>query len=96
MTVDLELPMLRTSERKSFKRCPAQWWWGWREGLTPKRRKSGALWFGTGIHLALENWYIPGQQRGVDPRETWKKFVGEQIGRASVTGRPPPTRAATS
>jgi hypothetical protein len=79
VTVDLELPMLRTSERKSFKRCPQQWWWDWREGLVPKRRRSGALWFGTGIHLALENWYIPGQQRGVDPRETWKKFVGEQI-----------------
>lgn len=84
MTVDLELPMLRTSERKAFKRCVAQWWWGYREGLVPKRRKSGALWFGTGIHLALEHWYVPGKERGVDPRETWEKFVGEQIEHVKV------------
>jgi hypothetical protein len=84
VTVDLELPMLRTSERKAFKRCPQQWWWAYREGLVPKRRKSGALWFGTGIHLALEHWYVPGKQRGVDPRETWAKFVGEQIEHVKV------------
>lgn len=50
----------------------------------PKRRKSGALWFGTGIHLALEHWYVPGKERGVDPRETWEKFVGEQIEHVKV------------
>lgn len=82
--VDLDLPILRTSERKSFKRCPQQWWWAWRMGLRPRHTKLGALWFGTGIHLALEHWYIPGFKRGIDPRETWEAFVGEQVAHLKV------------
>ena len=77
MTVDL--PMLRTSERKAFKRCVQQWWWSYRDGLTPRKEKGGALWFGTGIHLALEEFYIPGKIRGRDPRETWEEFVSGQV-----------------
>jgi hypothetical protein len=74
-----DLPFLRTSERKSFKRCPQAWKWRYVDWLVPVREKGGALWFGTGIHLALEHWYIPGTKRGKDPRETWKEFVGERI-----------------
>ncbi len=74
-----DLPMLRTSERKDFKRCVKRWDWRWRQGLVPRQQKYGALWFGTGIHLALEHWYIPGKTRGVDPRETWDEFVGGRI-----------------
>lgn len=76
--------MLRTSERRDFKRCPQRWWWAWRMGLRVKNQKLGALWFGTGIHLALEHWYVPGQKRGVDPRETWEKFVGDQVAHLKV------------
>lgn len=71
--------MLRTSERKDFKRCPQRWWWAWREGLRPKKETFGPLWFGTGIHLALEKWYQVGTERGVDPRITWREFVGTQV-----------------
>lgn len=53
----------------------------------------GALWFGTGIHLALAEWYIPGFERGVDPRETWDKFCGDSVASVcqygGVTGEGP-------
>ncbi|WIC89689.1 Cas4 exonuclease [Rhodococcus phage Maselop] len=75
----IDLPLLRTSERKDFKRCPQRWWWAWRDGLRPAKQKHGALWFGTGIHLALEKWYVLGKERGRDPVETWREFVGEQV-----------------
>ena len=67
--------MLRTSERKDFKRCPQRWWWAWRDGLRPQGPDPINLWFGTGIHLALAKWYIPGVTRGIDPRETFEEFV---------------------
>ncbi|ATS93149.1 Cas4 family exonuclease [Gordonia phage Patio] len=74
MTSDVvDLPLLRGSERKDFKRCPQRWWWGWRDGLESKKRKV-PLWFGTGIHLAAEQWYIPGTKRGRDMRETWEEY----------------------
>lgn len=71
----IELPMLRTSERKDFKRCPQRWWWAWREGLRPQGPDPINLWFGTGIHLGMAKWYIPGKVRGIDPRETFEEFV---------------------
>lgn len=75
----LPLIPLRTSERISFRRCPQRWWWAYREGLKPQGPPNVKLWFGTGMHLALADWYIPGQKRGTDPRITWKKFVGEEV-----------------
>lgn len=67
------IPLLRGSERKDFKRCQARWWWAWRDGLESNRQKT-PLWFGTGIHLAMEQWYIPGTKRGRDLRETWSEY----------------------
>jgi hypothetical protein len=72
-------PILRTSERRDFKRCQARWWWGWREGLKPVGSESTPLWFGTGVHLALANWYVPGVKRGIHPVETWKKYADGAI-----------------
>lgn len=71
----IELPMLRTSERKDFKRCPQRWWWAWRDGLKPIGPENLNLWFGQGIHLGFAKWYIPGLERGIDPRETFEEFV---------------------
>lgn len=68
--------ILRTSERKDFKRCQARWWWRWREGLQAKS-SSTPLWFGTGVHLALERWYVPGVRRGIHPAETFLDFAAE-------------------
>lgn len=73
------LPLLRTSERISFRRCPQRWWWGWREGLRPQGPPNEKLWFGQGVHLALALWYKPGHRRGVDPRKTWIKFAADDI-----------------
>ena len=71
------LPIIRTSERSSFKRCPQQWQWGWVEGLRLPEEPFNAATFGSGIHLALAEFYIPGAKRGRDPRETWMQFMQE-------------------
>lgn len=74
-------PMIRTSERGTFKRCPQRWWWGWREGLKPVDTKP-ALWFGTGIHLVLEHHYSgPGLKRGKNPLKVWRDYCQD----ASIT-----------
>lgn len=77
--VDLGLPHLRNSERAAFKRCPQKWWWSYREGLRPIGQPSNPLWFGTGIHLAFADWYVPGTVRGKDLRETWTKYCEEEV-----------------
>lgn len=65
---------LRSSERSTFKRCPQQWWWAYIEGLVSTQLESTALWFGTGLHLAWAEYYIPGTVRGRDPHSTWDEF----------------------
>lgn len=76
------IPLVRNSERSSFKRCAQAWDWGWNEGFVPRQTKKDARWFGTGIHLALAEYYKPpgkdGFQRGRNPIETWQEFcVGQ-------------------
>lgn len=71
--------LLRNSERASFKKCQAQWNWGWQMGLTQVQIKQDARWFGTGIHLVLAEFYTPppgkdGFTRGRHPLETWEEF----------------------
>lgn len=76
----VEMLEMRTSERKSLKTCPQQWWWSNIEGLrTPRSRN--ALWFGSAVHEALAAWYIPGTKRGVHPAET---FVSVLEGERSI------------
>lgn len=81
----IDLPLLRNSERSAFKTCVRQWKWAWdfddngTAGLVPAMAKQDARWFGTGIHLALAEWYAPpkaknGFVRGPDPRETFEKY----------------------
>jgi hypothetical protein len=57
------LPVVRSHERMTHKRCPRQWYWKWRRGLVPKRKAFGALDLGTWVHNALEGWYVPGSVR---------------------------------
>lgn len=72
--------LLRTSERKTFKRCPAKWWWAWREGLVPVDPKPGPLWFGTGLHLVWQHYYgYRGHKRGKTPLKVWREFVGDTM-----------------
>lgn len=70
---------LRTSERNLFKRCQ----WAWERSYIDRldaRKESKALWFGTGIHLALEEYYVIGTERGVDPVETWEEYCNQTRG----------------
>jgi len=78
---------LRTSERRAFRRCPTRWWWGYREGLEPISHRANALWFGTGIHLALaERYKYKGLRRGRNVLKVWRDYVGEEV--AYVATRP--------
>lgn len=73
-------PILRTSERRAFKRCIWRWWQSYRMGLVPLGSTSDALWFGTGVHLALAEWYKgPGLKRGPYPSETFSKWAENEL-----------------
>lgn len=73
-------PITRTVERRSFKRCMLQWQWAWRYGYRIKGKSSLPLWFGTGIHECLAQWYVgPGQKRGIHPADYWLDWVGEEV-----------------
>jgi hypothetical protein len=74
------IPIIRTSERKLFRQCPQAWWWAYRMGLISKGRPADQLWFGTGIHLALAEWYgKPGFKRGPHPAHTFDAWVGHEV-----------------
>jgi hypothetical protein len=56
------------------------WYWGYVEHLTPRVQKyKDAAEFGTGFHLALENYYRPGTVRGPHPAETWEKWADDTL-----------------
>lgn len=57
------IPLVRTSERNDFKRCPWLWNESWVKGLTSRRTPTWS-WFGTAIHAGLEARYKPGAKRG--------------------------------
>lgn len=50
--------VIRTSDRMNFKRCRRRWaWQSHLRGNLGTRDTFGALWFGTGIHYALEDFH---------------------------------------
>jgi hypothetical protein len=75
----MSLPIVRTSERRDFMRCPQRWWWTWREGLRPMGPAAVPLWFGGLVHDALAGWYLPGSRRGPHPAETFAKLAGDEV-----------------
>lgn len=48
-------------------------------GLVTKGIPATALWFGTGVHIALADWYDIGFHRGRKPWLTFRDWVGEEI-----------------
>jgi hypothetical protein len=74
-----DYPLLRTSERGQWKRCPQKWWWGSVEELVPKRMTRPALVFGTIFHEAMARYYKPGLKRGPHPAKTFEKLYMEHI-----------------
>jgi hypothetical protein len=71
----LSVSIIRTSERRTKKRCEWRWYQEWVEGWTPKGRPALPLWFGTGVHEALAQWYQPGTKRGVHPADAFLDWV---------------------
>lgn len=57
---------LRTSERSAFKSCRQKWYWAYVDKLSQKRDRP-ALFFGSLVHAAFEQYYIPGIKRGPHP-----------------------------
>lgn len=74
----LNIPIIRTSERRAKKRCEQRWGWAYRDGLVPKGTPATPLWFGTGIHEALAQWYGTGSERGIHPADAWLDWVKEE------------------
>lgn len=71
------IPLIRTSERSAFKRCPAAWNWGWNLGLETRMPRQDARWFGTCWHLVWAEMYTPPEGKDgftradKDPHEIW-------------------------
>ena len=79
---------IHNSDRGDFKRCRRYWDWKSpaRHNLTLRADTHGVvfnLWFGTGIHWALEQYYTPGLRR--DPVEAWKTWYDIQMNGGIVT-----------
>lgn len=83
--VDARLPMLRTSERGTFKRCRWKWWYEFEETLKPKTDVP-PLRFGSLIHLALAAYYIPGTKRGANLVSTFQEAYEKEIEDNSAFG----------
>lgn len=66
--------VIRSSDRISFKRCRRRWNWQshLRHNLTTVEGSS-PLWFGTGIHFALEDFH--GEQRYEHPVKAFEDYV---------------------
>lgn len=66
-------PLLRNSERQTFKKCRHRWQWTYRDGREA-REAAHALRFGDLVHRALEPYYKPGKKRGPHPAKTFTKL----------------------
>lgn len=69
----MSAPLLRNSERSSFKRCRHSWQWGYKDGRQPIAA-GAALRFGDLYHQALAAYYLPGLKRGPHPAVTFEKL----------------------
>jgi hypothetical protein len=80
-------PLLRTSERNDFKRCPWLWEQTWLKGLRSRREPTWA-WFGTAIHRGLEARYPVGDKRGsvVDMLDAFEEALDGQVRRVYTDG----------
>jgi PD-(D/E)XK nuclease superfamily len=77
--------MLRTSERGTFKRCRWKWWNEYEARLKPQTDMP-PLRFGSLVHMALADYYIPGKKRGPHPAKNFAKHYAEEIKRQEEFG----------
>jgi PD-(D/E)XK nuclease superfamily len=74
------LPLLRQSERAAFKRCNWAWYQQYVLNIRPKVEVGmEAADFGTLIHVALAEYYIPGTVRGPHPADTFTELAKDKI-----------------
>jgi len=80
-------PLLRTSERGDFKRCPWLWNQVWNEFWRSKREPTWA-WFGTAIHKGLEARYPVGKKRGTVEAmlAAFEKSLDDEVRRVYTEG----------
>lgn len=76
------LPLLRTSERGTFKRCRWKWYQEFHEHIKPQVDVP-PLRFGSLIHGALGAYYKPGIRRGPHPTLTFEKLYDADLERAA-------------
>jgi hypothetical protein len=92
--IELEIPSkwdvipIHTSDRATFKACRRRWNWSSpsKSNLVPKAAVHGIrppLWFGTGIHKALEKYYHPTLRE--DPVAVWLSWFDLQWNGGVVT-----------
>lgn len=74
-----ELPLLRQSERGAFKRCNWAWYQQYVLRHKPIVEHKDAADFGTLIHVALAEYYIPGTVRGPHPGDTFDKLAKDKV-----------------
>lgn len=81
------IPLIRTSERSDFKRCPWLWQESWGKGLTSKRTPTWS-WFGTAVHAGLEARYRPGAKRGKLSKvlDAFEESCEKEVGRIYTDG----------
>jgi hypothetical protein len=76
---------MRNSERSTFKACPFRWWLTY-DMLLKSSYEKPALRFGTLVHMALADWYIPGVKRGVHPATGFEKHYAKDLETAEKMG----------
>src|ERR1044072_1406403 len=74
-----ELPLLRTSERGTYKRCHFAHNIEFNMLLRPTGKGPPALRFGSLVHAALEKFYRPGLKRGPRPASTFEKLYQKDL-----------------
>lgn len=74
-----ELPVLTTSQRSCFRRCPQRGVWTYFDGLSEDGETPDALWFGIGVHEALAKWYRKGYKRGPHPADTFEQWANGEF-----------------
>lgn len=76
--LDRGLPIVTTSSRSAFRKCPQKWWWTYVEGWRKRGDHADALWFGIGVHESLAQWYGKGLERGEHPADYFEEWHGEE------------------
>lgn len=83
--VESDVPLLRTSERSTWKTCRWRWWHAYVLRLKPAT-EAPALRFGSLIHEALAVYYKKGAKRGTHPAITFAKLYAAELKEREAMG----------